>query len=361
MPEPELEVVGIVRGSDLDRARAEADLDIVVGDDGDDPVGERQTEHTSDVCLHSLVLGVDRNRRVAQHRLGTRSRDGDVAVAVREGIAVIPQIGLLLVIDDLGVRERRLAVRAPIDDAVAAINETFLVIAHEGVHHSGGQILVHREGFLGPVAGGAQTFELLDDPAAVLLFPCPRALEELFPAHVGFGEPFLLLHLLDDLDLCRDGCVVGAGQPQRLESAHTLEAGDDVLDGMIEGVTHVQLSRDVGRGHHDRERLLLVVGMSLEVLALHPEVVDPLLERGIVGLFHFVHKIYPLVSENLYSHSLSAPSALSSTEYATVFSSPAFLPARGLLLLSVVFALSAVTACISPRLIFLICLMMSTR
>ena len=289
VPETELEIVGIVRGGDLHRAGAEAYLDIIVRDDGDDPVRQRQTEHAPHISRHALVLGIDRDRGVAEHGLGTGGRDGERTVAVRKRIAVIPQVGLLLSIFDFRVGERRLAMRAPVDDAVAAIDETFLIVAHESVHHRRREVLVHRERLFGPVAGSAEAFELLDDPAAVLVLPRPRALEEALSADVRLGETLFLLHLLHDLDLRRDGGVVGAGEPERLIAAHALEADDDVLYGLVESVTHVELPRDVGGRHHYGERLFVVVGMSLEIFALEPEVVDPLLERGIVSLFHLVH------------------------------------------------------------------------
>ena len=42
--------------------------------------------------------------------------------------------------------------------------------------------LVHREAQAIPVTGGAELFELLDNPAAVLILPRPGALQELFAA-----------------------------------------------------------------------------------------------------------------------------------------------------------------------------------
>ena len=284
----QLEVVGVVCGRDLDRARAEAHLDIVVRHDGYHPVGERQTEHPADIRAHLLVLGVDGDGGVAEHGLGASRRYGDAALSVNEGIAVIPQVGLLFVVVDFRVRKRRLAMGAPVDDAVAAVDEPFLVIAHECVHNRRGQVLVHGERLFRPVAGSAQPLQLFHYSAAVLLFPLPRALQEPFPADIGFGEPFAL-HLLHDFDFRRDGGVVGAGEPQRLVTLHTLKAREDVLNRLIQRVPHVKLPRDVGGRHHYGERLFLVVGMSLEILALEPEIVYPLLESGIVGLVHLFH------------------------------------------------------------------------
>ena len=240
---------------------------------------------TSSPC----VLGVDGDGGVSEHGLGTGGGDGYAPLPVREGIAVVPKVGLLLAVLHFGVAERRAAVRAPVDYAVAAVDESFLVVADKGVEDGCRAVLVHGERLFGPVAGSAEALQLLDYPAAVLLLPRPSALEETFPADIGFGQPLFLFHLLDDLDLGGYGGVICAGEPQRLKTAHALETHDYILHGLVEGVPHVQLPGDVGRRHHDGERLLVGVDMSLEISALHPEVVDPLFKLRIVCLVHRVH------------------------------------------------------------------------
>ena len=65
------EVVGVVRGSNLDAARTKADLNVIVGNDGDLSANDGEDQGLADEVLHVLVLGVDRDGSVTEHGLGT--------------------------------------------------------------------------------------------------------------------------------------------------------------------------------------------------------------------------------------------------------------------------------------------------
>ena len=94
----------------------------------------------------------------------------------------------------------------------------------------------------------------------------------------------LVPHGLHDLGLGGDGGVVGAGQPQGRVALHALPADEDVLQGLVPGVAHVQLARDVGRRDDDGVGLLFGVYFRVEIAALHPKVVDAALHLlGLVG------------------------------------------------------------------------------
>ena len=84
--------------------------------------------------------------------------------------------------------------------------------------------------------------------------------------------------------------MVGAGHPQGGVALHPLGADQNVLHGVVHRVAHVQLTGDVGRRHHDGVRFLVRVGLGVEVAALLPELVDPVLHlAGIVLLCEFLH------------------------------------------------------------------------
>ena len=67
---PDLEVVGVVGRGDLDQAGAELAVDVGVGDDRDEAVGQRQLDALSDEGLIALVVGIGRDGGIAEQRLG---------------------------------------------------------------------------------------------------------------------------------------------------------------------------------------------------------------------------------------------------------------------------------------------------
>ena len=131
--------------------------------------------------------------------------------------------------------------------------------------------------------------QLFHDAGAVLLFPVPALLQKAVPAQIVLVDA-LLLQLVDDLDLGGDGRVVRARLPQSLVALHPLVADQDILHGVVQGVSHVQLSGDIGRGHHDGEGLFVLVHLGVEILSVQPLLVQAVLNvRRIVSFFQFFH------------------------------------------------------------------------
>ncbi len=114
--------------------------------------------------------------------------------------------------DDFKVADGRLAARTPVHDVGSAIDQALLVQAHEGLFHRDGEVLVHGEVFARPVDAGAEALHLVEDGAAVVLFPLPYALDEgfaaqLLPRFALAGQLALHHHLRGDAG------VVGSRNP----------------------------------------------------------------------------------------------------------------------------------------------------
>ena len=120
------EVVGIVRGRDLHEAGAEIGIDVKVAENRDFPVHDRQHDGLADELVLVMVFRGNRDAGVAEHGLGTRGCDHDVFLAVDrlgQRIAEVPQMAVLLLVLRLVVGNGGTAVRAPVDDALAAIDQ----------------------------------------------------------------------------------------------------------------------------------------------------------------------------------------------------------------------------------------------
>ncbi len=300
---PDLEVVGVVAGRHLERARAHlllAVLHVLVGDDLYLPVHEGEEHRPPHEGPLGLVLGVHGHRGVAEHRLGPRRRDrhegrgcmGELrppcTPRALERILDVVEVARDLLRLGLLVREGRLAARTPVHEALAPVDEALLVELHEHLAHGARELGGHRELLALPVAGGAQRLELLDDRPAALLPPLPHALDELLAAQVEPGL-LLLLQLLLHHVLRRDPGVVRARDPARVPSLHAAPARDHVLEGVVERVAHVEHARHVGRRDYDAEGRPRVRRLGVEDPAAFPLGVPAALHLlGVEALVHLL-------------------------------------------------------------------------
>ena len=78
------------------------------------------------------------------------------------------------------------------------------------------------------------------------------------------------LQLLDDLDLGSNTCMVGAGLPQCVVALHSLIADQDILHGVVQCMTHVELSCDIWGRDHDSEGSLTVIYLRMKILFVKP-------------------------------------------------------------------------------------------
>ena len=243
---------------------------MLVGDDRDAPAGQRQLDLGADQVRVPLVVRVDGDGGVAQHRLRAGGGDHDrvvtVAVADRDELAVV------VVVVDLDVRQRRLAARAPVDDPLGAVDQALVEEVLEHRLDGLGEVLVHGEPLARPVDAVAEALHLAEDLAAVLGLPLPDALDELLAAQVVARKALAGQLALDDV-LRRDARVVHARQPQHLVALHAPAAAHRVHQGVVERVAHVQRTGDVRRRQYDRERRLRRRGVGGEVPGRYPAVV----------------------------------------------------------------------------------------
>src|SRR5262245_6703578 len=80
--------------------------------------------------------------------------------------------------------------------------------------------------------------------------------------------------------------MIGARLPQDSAPAHALEADENVLDGVVERMAHMQRARHIGRRDHDGEGLGFRAPAAFEQALLFPLGIEPGFDRGgRIGLF----------------------------------------------------------------------------
>ncbi len=215
----DLEVDRVVARRDLERAGAELGLDALVGDDRDGAFDERHDGLLAHEVPVALVVRMHRNADVPEDRRGPHGRDRDRAGPVCEGVADVEELVVRLDVVQLEVGERALVVRAPVDDAVVAVEVALLPevdeVAQDGAHVA----LVHREALAPVVHRRAHAPELGHDRAAVLAKPFPDPRFERLAAELLAGRSLALEVLLDHA-LRRDARVVVAGLEQAVVPLH---------------------------------------------------------------------------------------------------------------------------------------------
>ena len=143
---------------------------------------------------------------------------------------------------------------------------------------------VHSEALPLPVRGTPQLLQLIDNRAAVFLSPVPAVFQELLPADGQLVNP-LFLQGIGHLDFRGDGRVIRPRLPEGFIALHALVADQNILHGIIQGMTHMQLSGDIGRGHDNGEGLLIPVHLSVKISLILPFLIQADLNPlGIIGL-----------------------------------------------------------------------------
>ncbi len=153
-------VIEIVGAGDLNRAGAKRGIGILVGDDGDQPAMFLRTDGNLTQFAHyggiAFIRRMHSHRAVAEHGFRARGGDGNIVArfaqgdisvrvffdvfvgfSVLERVLKVPHMAGPLDILDLEVRNRGLKLRIPIDQALGAIDQPFIVQIDENLAHGG--------------------------------------------------------------------------------------------------------------------------------------------------------------------------------------------------------------------------------
>ena len=299
-------IVEIMRAGNLHRAGAKIRIGIVIGNDRDQAVCQRQMHHLAYDRRIARIVRVHRHRAIAQH--GFRPGGGDrdivalffkhditililfdigISLAIGEHIFEMPEMALHFAVLNLKIRNGRLEVRIPIDHALIAVNQALIIELHEDFAHRSDHLVIfcarlaHSEFLTRPVAGCAQPFELVDDLPAGLFFPLPNALNESFAAKRGAAFiPAIGRHLAFDHHLRRNPRMIGARLPQHILAAHSLKPDQYILKRVVEGMAHMQHARDIWRRDDNRIGLRAGIAGRLETARLFPRFIDALFGLG---------------------------------------------------------------------------------
>ena len=263
-------VVDVVGRRYLEATRTKLDIDIVVFDDRDFAAYQGHHHFFAFEVLVLGVVGVDTHGGIAHNRFGTGGRHNGIPLLAYDFIAQVVEFAVLFLVNHLFVGEGGQGLGVPVDHAHAAVDQAFVVQIAEDLDDAFGTGLVHRETGAVPIARCAQLAKLLEDDAAMFVGPGPRVLEELFAGQVGLFDA-LTGQTVHHFGFGGDGGMVGTRHPAGVKAHHARTTHQDVLNGVVEHVAHVQHARHIG-GRNDDGIGFAAVGGRFE-----QGMVDPIL------------------------------------------------------------------------------------
>ena len=272
----EVVIVDVVGRGDFQGTGAEFAVDIFVHDDGHHAAYTGDDDTLAFEPLVALVLRMHADGRVAHDGLGAGGGYNDILILAFDIVAQVEKLSVALLVDDLLVADGGEGLGVPIHHAYTTVDKTFVIEVVEDADDAFVADVVHGEGSAVPIAAGAKLAELLEDDAAILFLPFPRMFEEVFTGERALVDALLGEHF-HHFGFGGDGGVVGAGHPAGVLALHAGATDEDVLDGVVEHVAHVEHAGHVGRRDDDGV-WHAVVGLRVEELLVKPELIPFLLD-----------------------------------------------------------------------------------
>ena len=311
-------IVEIMRAGDFHRARTKGRVRILIGNDRDQTVTQRQMHHLADNRRIAFITGMHRHRAIAQHGFGPRGGDGNVIPLFAQGhipfgiflnifigfppgepIFEMPHMARNLGVLHLKVRNRGFKMRVPVHEPLAAIDQALVVHLHEHLDDGVVEIALlarrcprrarHGERLAVPIGTRPQPLQLANDRAARLDLLLPDARQKRLTPHLAARGLSLRGHLTLGHHLRRNPGMVGAGLPQRVIPLHPVPAHQNILQRVVERMPHMQAAGHIRRrDHHGKRRMAgLGIGPGGKGLPVQPKLRNPGLGLGGgEGLFH---------------------------------------------------------------------------
>ena len=231
------------------------------------------------------------DRDVGEHRLRTRRRNLDAAIGIVliERIADAPQRAVALDVLELGVGNRGLRGRIPVDQTRSAVDQAVAIKGDEDAPYRRRERVVHREARALPIRPEAETAKLFEDLAAVRPRPLPGTLDERFAAEVLAAQAFLG-ELSHQHCLGGDRRVIDARQPVRIIPEHPVVARQHVHRCVGRAVPQMRARRYVRGRHADDKRRPCGIRVLVKVTVALPVRVQARFGRLRIVLLGEVHR-----------------------------------------------------------------------
>ena len=155
MPQTNFKVVRVVGWGNLYNACSEVHFYIVIGNNRNFPMYQRQNQSLANQMLIPFIIRVDCNGRITQQGFWTGGCQFQIAAAILQRIPQVPEMTCLVFIFDFCIGNGSQAFRTPVNNPFAPINQAFFIVANEYFLDCLIAAFIHGEPFPFPVTGRA--------------------------------------------------------------------------------------------------------------------------------------------------------------------------------------------------------------
>ena len=141
-------VVGVMSRCDLNRTCTKFFIYIAVGNDGNFLIHNGQDQSFTYQMSISFIIGMNSYCGITQHSLRTGGGDFNKFIAVLNGIFDMPEMSVLLFVNNFRIRNRSFADRTPVDNSGSLVNVSFLIKPYKYFFNSFGTAFIHGKTFL---------------------------------------------------------------------------------------------------------------------------------------------------------------------------------------------------------------------
>ena len=175
-------VIRVMSWSYLNKTGTKACVNMPVRENWNLSINNGQNNGLSNKISLFWILRRNSYAGIAQHSLWTSSCYGNVLNAINrlfERVTQVPKMALLVSVLCLVVRDRSLAMRTPVYDALTAINELVMIPVNKDLTYCLSVLRRHGELLVIKINGAAHALNLRNNGSAVLARPIPASIQEL--------------------------------------------------------------------------------------------------------------------------------------------------------------------------------------
>ena len=160
-------------------------------------------------------------------------------VVISNIIFKVIKLRMLILVDYLFVRKSGLSLWVPVNHANTPINVTLFVEVAEHLDNTLATDVIHCKSCTIPIAGTTKSAQLFEDNTTMFMCPVPCMLKELLTCKVGLLYT-LLSEATYNLCFCSNTCMVCTWNPASILTLHAGTSYQNVLNSIVQHVTHVK-------------------------------------------------------------------------------------------------------------------------